>query len=55
MLCTRLSEWVHFIYAVFQRELVPGIAAKEYNRNRSYFRVHLPFCIRILQEQKGKD
>ena len=30
-------------------------AATERRQNNSYSRVHLPFCIRILQEQKGKD
>ena len=55
LLSIHRGEWGHFIYAVFQRKFVPGIAAKEYNRNRSFFRVHLPFCIRILQEHKEKD
>lgn len=55
LLCTRLREWVHFIYAFFQRKYVPGMAAKEACRNHSYSRVHFPFCIRILQEHKEKD
>ena len=55
LLCTRLSEWVHFLYAVFSRILGPGMAAKETCQNHSYSRVHLPFCIRFLQEHKEKD
>ena len=55
LLCTHLSEWVHFIYAVFQQKFLPGLAAKETCQNHSYSRVHLPFWIRILQEQKEKD
>ena len=42
-------------HVVFQRDFVLGIAAKEYNRNYSYSRVHLPFCISILKEYKEKD
>ena len=55
LLCTRPSEWVHFLYAVFSRILGPGMAAKETCQNHSYSRVHLPFCIRFLQEHKEKD
>jgi len=44
-----------FFYAVFQQKSVSGMAAKETCQNHSYFRVHLPFYIRILQEYKEKD
>ena len=27
MLCTHRGEWVHFIYTVFQRKFIPGMAA----------------------------
>ena len=55
LLCTLQRVWVHSIYTVFQRKFIPGMAAKEICRNHSYSRVHLPFCIRILQEYKEKD
>ena len=55
LLCTHRGEWVHFLHSIFQCEFVPGVAEKETCRNHSYSRVHLPFCIRILQEYKEKD
>ena len=55
LLCTHRGEWVHFLHSIFQCEFVPGVAEKETCRNHSYSRVHLPFCIRNLQEHKEKD
>ena len=55
LLCTYRRKWVHFLYAVFQMFFIPVMAAKELCWNNSYSRVHLPFCIRILQEHKEKD
>ena len=55
LLCTHRSEWVHFLYAVFQMIFIPVMAAEELCWNNSYSRVHLPFRIRNLQEHKEKD
>ena len=55
LLCTQRGKWVHFVQTVFRWIFAPGMAAKEEGENNSYFRVHLPFYIRVLQEQKGKD
>lgn len=55
LLCTQRGKWVHFVQVVFRRNFALGVTAKEEGRNNSYFRVHLPFYIRVLQEQKGKD
>ena len=55
LLSIHRGEWGHFIYAVFQRKFVPGMAAKETCQNHSFSRVHLPFHIRFLQEHKEKD
>ena len=55
LLCTQRGEWVHFLYAVFRRIFAAVKTAKEKGKNNSYSRVHLPFYIRVLQEQKGKD
>ena len=55
LLCTQRGKWVHFVQGVFRWNSAPRMAAKEEGKNDSYFRVHLPFCNRILQEQKGKD
>ena len=46
---------MHFIYAVFQQKFVPGMAAMEMACKTAIFRVHLLFCIKILQEHKEKD
>ena len=43
------------LQAVFREIIATAMAAKEEGRNNSYSRVHLPFCIRILQEYKEKD
>ena len=55
LLCTRREKWVHFLYVIFQLDFIPGTVAKEVLLHYSYSRVHLPFCIRILQEHKEKD
>ena len=44
-----VSEWVHFLYAVFQQDFISGMATKEDCKNHSYSRVHLPFCISSSQ------
>ena len=55
LLCTQRGKWVHFVQAAFRRIFAVAMVVKEEGRNDSYFRVHLPFCNRILQEYKGKD
>lgn len=55
LLCTHRRKWVHFLYSVFMDIVTPGMAAKEARLYYSYFRVHLPFLIRNLQEHKEKD
>ena len=55
LLCTQRGKWVHPSYTVFQWDSGEKKKMTEQSCKTANFRLHLPFCIRILQEQKGKD
>ncbi len=46
---------MHFLCAVFEREIAPDIAETVVSRKTANSRVHLPFCSRNLQDKKNKD
>ena len=46
---------MHFLCAVFEREIAPDIAETVVSRKAANPRVHLPFCSRNLQDKKKKD
>ena len=54
MLCTQRGKWVHPSYTVFQKDSGAKEKVTEQDCKTENSRVHLPFRIRILQEQKEK-
>ena len=55
LLCTQRGKWVHPSYMVFQQDSTAKMKMMGQGCKTANFRLHMPFCIRILQEQKGKD
>ena len=55
LLCTQRGKWVHPSYTVFQKDSGAKEKVTEQDCKTENSRVHLPFRIRILQEQKAKD